>query len=134
MLHRFLFIGAVSALLSVAIGAFGAHGLEGRIAERMLENYQTGVLYQMLHSVGLLAVGLAGLQSGAWDAKAIGRLKRSGWLMLAGIVLFSGSLYAMALTGWTKLGAITPIGGVCFLAGWAFFGAAALRLQGGHRT
>lgn len=107
-------IGAISMLLAVALGAFGAHGLEGKIEEHLLGAYETGVQYHIAHSLGLILIGVLSQRSLAskW-------LSRSAWLLAAGIVLFSGSLYVMALTGISKLGIITPIGGVAFLAGWA---------------
>lgn len=108
--------------LSVAIGAFGAHGLEGRLSERMLKNYQTGVQYHMIHGVGLLVVGILSLKMTANQM-----VNGAGWAFLIGIVLFSGSLYVMALTGITKLGAITPIGGLAFIVGWVLLGIAAMR-------
>jgi uncharacterized membrane protein YgdD (TMEM256/DUF423 family) len=111
-------LGAVNALLSVAMGAFGAHGLRARLSERMLQNWETAARYQMYHALGLVGVAWLASQKGtAADA--------AGWSMLAGIALFSGSLYAMALTGVTKLGAVTPIGGLGFLVGWALFARAA---------
>lgn len=118
----FIFIGAIVMALSVEIGAFGAHGLEGRISERMLKNYQTGVQYHMIHGIGLLFVGILSL-------KMLGNqmVHGAGWAFLIGIVLFSGSLYVMALTGITKLGAITPIGGLAFIVGWVLLGIAAMR-------
>lgn len=113
-------LGAVNALMSVACGAFGAHGLRSRLSERMLQNWETGARYQMYHALGLLAV--AWLSTQRPDAA-----NAAGWSMLAGIALFSGSLYVMALTGVTKLGMVTPIGGLGFLAGWALFAYAAAR-------
>lgn len=114
--------GAVNAFVSVAAGAFGAHGLRARVTPRMLEVFETGARYQMFHALGLLAVAwLASQREGVADA--------AGWAMLAGIVLFSGSLYAMTLTGVTKLGIVTPFGGVGFLVGWALFVRAVLALR-----
>lgn len=101
-------------MLAVALGAFGAHALKDMLSERMLANWQTGVLYQMVHSLGILALG------GMLLKVSISQFSLAGWLMLAGIVFFSGSLYVMALTGVTKLGAVTPIGGVLFIAAWIF--------------
>nr|WP_207952235.1 DUF423 domain-containing protein [Paenibacillus turpanensis] len=109
--------------LGVALGAFGAHGLKERISERMLANWNTGVHYHMVHALGLilLAVLVDKLQA---TESLVGW---SGKLLLAGIVLFSGSLYVMALTNQTKLGAITPLGGVAFLAGWVLLAVAAAK-------
>jgi len=109
----FLSLGALSALIGVGMGAFGAHGLKTIISPEMLTVYQTGVTYQMYHALGLIGVALIHRQ--APDSKL---LHWAGWLMFAGILLFSGSLYALALLNHTWLGIITPFGGVCFLAAW----------------
>ncbi len=122
MAKLFLVIGSIAMALSVAIGAFGAHGLEPRLTERMMKNYQTGVQYHMIHGIGLVAVGLAALK-----VASTGLLSGAGWSFIIGIVLFSGSLYAMALTGITKLGAITPIGGLAFIVGWVLLATAVIR-------
>ncbi|MDB4931359.1 MAG: hypothetical protein JWM10_3843 [Myxococcaceae bacterium] len=114
--------GAANAFVAVAAGAFGAHGLRARVSPRMLEVFETGARYQMFHALGLLAV--------AWIAsQREGVAGAAGAAMLAGIVLFSGSLYAMALTGVTRLGMVTPLGGVGFLVGWVLFGRAVLALR-----
>ncbi len=112
--RTFVTVGAVSALIAVAAGAFGAHALRERIAADLLDVFETAARYQMYHALALLAVGvLAGRSSGgSWIAAA-------GWLFVAGTILFSGSLYALALSGVRWLGAVTPLGGVAFLAGWA---------------
>jgi uncharacterized membrane protein YgdD (TMEM256/DUF423 family) len=112
--RTFLLFGAVFGFLSVALGAFGAHGLRGRLSAEMLAIFETGVRYGMYHTLALLVVSAAIGRLG--DARL---LVSAGWLFVAGIVLFSGSLYALALTGVTTLGAITPFGGLAFLAGWA---------------
>lgn len=112
----FLTIGAVSALLAVAAGAFGAHALRDRLAESLLDVFETGARYHMYHALALVAVGIA-LQRSSDGASTW--LAASGWLFVVGAVLFSGSLYLMALTGVRWLGAITPLGGVAFIAGWA---------------
>ena len=112
----FLTIGAVSALLAVAAGAFGAHALRDRLAESLLDVFETGARYHMYHALALVAVGLA-LQRVTDGASTW--LVAAGWLFLAGTALFSGSLYLLALTGTRWLGAITPLGGVAFIAGWA---------------
>ena len=106
-------IAAISGFLVVALGAFGAHGLKEKISADLLAVYQTGVLYQMFHTLALLTVALLLMQQ-----PQLGALSWSGWLFVAGIVIFSGSLYLLALTGVRVLGAITPIGGVAFLGGW----------------
>lgn len=111
----FLTLGALSACLAVAAGAFGAHALRDRLSADMLQVFQTGVTYQMYHALGLLAVGILlarfSIDGSVW-------LSAAGWLFLAGSVLFSGSLYALSLSGITWLGAITPLGGLAFLLGW----------------
>ncbi|PLR79003.1 DUF423 domain-containing protein [Bacillus sp. V3-13] len=109
----FIIIGAINAFLSVALGAFGAHGLEGRIEPKYLETWQTGVTYQMFHATGLLIVAIL---LGKVPASSL--LTWSGWLMLIGIILFSGSLYVLSVTRIGMLGAITPFGGLSFLAAW----------------
>lgn len=118
----FLALGGIAALLAVALGAFGAHALKNRVPPEMLAVWHTGIEYHLFHALGLLAVGLAAAQL---PQSAL--LRWSGWLMLAGILLFSGSLYALALSGQNWLGAITPAGGLAFLAAWTVFVAAVLR-------
>lgn len=113
MNRTFVALGGICAFLSVAFGAFGAHALKAKLAADMLANFQTGVQYQMMHSLGLIAIGLA-----ASLLPANGHLRRAGWSMFVGIVVFSGSLYVLSITGIKQLGAITPIGGVAFLFGW----------------
>jgi uncharacterized membrane protein YgdD (TMEM256/DUF423 family) len=110
---RFVTLGAINALISVAAGAFGAHGLRNRMAPLLLEIFETAARYQMYHALGLIAVGWVVSQRPSMVANA------AGWCLLVGIILFCGSLYIMALTGLRWLGAITPLGGVAFLAGWA---------------
>ena len=108
-----LLVGALAGFTGVALGAFGAHGLRGRLSPEMLAVFETGVRYHMYHALAILATALI-------MGRTSGRLATAaGWLFTAGIVLFSGSLYALAATGITVLGAITPIGGVAFLLGWA---------------
>ncbi|AIY06419.1 hypothetical protein Plano_2454 [Planococcus sp. PAMC 21323] len=120
----FLIAGAVNALLSVAFGAFGAHLLEGRVADKYLDTWQTAVQYQMFHSIGLMVVAI--LMSSSLLG-SLGSLNWAGYLMLAGIVIFSGSLYVLSLTGIGILGAITPIGGVAFIAAWVMVIMAAVK-------
>lgn len=120
MARTFLLLAAVSGFLVVALGAFGAHGLKEKISAELLAVYQTGVLYQMFHTAALLVVALLLTQTSQLSA-----LRWSGWLFVVGIIIFSGSLYLLALTGVRWLGAITPIGGVAFLAGWLSLVAAA---------
>jgi uncharacterized membrane protein YgdD (TMEM256/DUF423 family) len=111
--RTFLLIGSILGFLGVAFGAFGAHGLRSRVSADMLAVFETGVRYQMYHALAILVV-----------AAAIGHLGSArllvlaGWVFLAGVLLFSGSLYALALTGVGILGAVTPLGGVLFLVGW----------------
>lgn len=108
----FLILGACSAAIGVACGAFGAHSLKDKVEPRLIEVFETGARYQMYHAFALLAVGLIWSRwPSAWATSA-------GWLFVAGTVFFSGSLYAMTFTGIRALGAITPIGGVCFIGGW----------------
>jgi uncharacterized membrane protein YgdD (TMEM256/DUF423 family) len=121
-LKTFIIIGAINAFLAVALGAFGAHGLEGRVEQKYLEIWKTGVTYQMFHATGLLIVGVL---LGRLPANAL--LSWSGWMMLIGIVLFSGSLYVMTLTKISVLGAITPLGGLSFLAAWILIVVAAVK-------
>jgi uncharacterized membrane protein YgdD (TMEM256/DUF423 family) len=120
--ERVLFgLGAASAFISVAAGAFGAHGLRARLAPDLLAAFETGARYQMYHALGLIAAAFAlSRWPGPWPVRA-------GWLFVAGTVLFSGSLYTLALTGIRWLGAITPFGGVAFLAGWVCLLLAARR-------
>ncbi|WP_281885534.1 DUF423 domain-containing protein [Paenibacillus sp. YYML68] len=122
MNRTFVGLGAICAFLSVAIGAFGAHALKAKLGADMLANYQTGVQYQMMHALGLLAVGLASAY-----IKDSRLLRLSGWFMLGGIIIFSGSLYTLSITGMKVLGAITPIGGLCFLTAWLLLAVAAWR-------
>ena len=115
-------LGAICAFLAVALGAFGAHALRERLAPDMLAVYRTAVEYQFWHALGLIAVGII-LQF----SPETQLLKWSGWTMLAGILLFCGSLYALALTEIRILGAITPVGGLCFLAAWALLAVGLLK-------
>jgi uncharacterized membrane protein YgdD (TMEM256/DUF423 family) len=119
MERLFLTLGALSGAISVAAGAFGAHALRERVEPRLLEVFETAARYQMYHALALLVV--------AWASTRFtsGLLTASGWLFVAGTLLFSGSLYAMTFTGIRALGAITPIGGVCFIAGWVCLALAA---------
>lgn len=117
-----LLISAVLLFIAVAAGAFGAHALKTRIDADLLAVYQTAVQYQFWHALGLLALGILIGQRPNERAFRV-----AAWLLIAGMVLFCGSLYALALTGIRGLGAITPIGGVSFLAGWAVLAWAAWR-------
>jgi uncharacterized membrane protein YgdD (TMEM256/DUF423 family) len=107
-------VGAVLAALAVLIGAFGAHALKERLDAYATQIYERAVFYHFVHALGLIAIGIvlaAHVASGA-------AIDAAGWLLLAGIAIFSGSLYALALSGIKVLGAITPIGGLAFVAGW----------------
>jgi uncharacterized membrane protein YgdD (TMEM256/DUF423 family) len=117
--RTFLLIGALAGFTAVALGAFGAHALRARLAPDMLIVFETGVRYQMYHALAVIVTGLIVARMGGW------LIVTAGWLFTAGIVLFSGSLYLLAFTGVTVLGAITPIGGVAFLLGWACLALAA---------
>ncbi len=112
----FVTIGAVSAFLAVAAGAFGAHALRDRLSPDLLDVFETGARYEMYHALAILAVGLLLARFSSGDGSWLGA---AGWLFLAGTILFSGSLYALALSGIRVLGTITPLGGVAFLLGWA---------------
>ncbi|MFA7554571.1 MAG: DUF423 domain-containing protein [Spongiibacteraceae bacterium] len=114
MAKTFLCIAAISGMLAVIIGAFGAHGLKARITEDLMLVYQTGVQYHFYHTFALLVVGLLLLQY-----PQVSLLHWSGILFIAGLLVFSGSLYVLALTGVKWLGAITPLGGLAFIGGWA---------------
>ena len=108
----FFVLGCVSGFLAVGLGAFGAHALKARLSPDLLATFEVGVRYQMFHALALLAVGWAATR---WPGGAV---NASGWLFVGGTVVFSGSLYVLSLTGVRWLGAITPIGGAAFLAGW----------------
>ena len=111
-------VGALFGLLGVGLGAFAAHALEGRLEARHLEVFQTGVRYQLIHALALVLVALLALHlPGRWTFAA-------GWAFTAGILIFSGSLYLLVWTGVGRWGAVTPIGGLAFLAGWIFLGIA----------
>ncbi len=117
-----LTLASLAMFLAVALGAFGAHALKARLSPEMTTVWQTAVQYHAWHALGLFGLGLLMLH---WPERA--GLGPAAWLLLAGIVLFSGSLYALALTGVRGLGAVTPIGGVAFLAGWGLLAWAIAR-------
>jgi uncharacterized membrane protein YgdD (TMEM256/DUF423 family) len=121
MERTWLALGAGLAFLAVAAGAFGAHALKAQLSDEALAWFETGVRYHMYHALALVA--LAALAPRLEGSAATW----SGWLFVAGVALFSGSLYLLALTGVRWLGAVTPLGGVCLLAGWAALVWAALR-------
>ncbi|MFD0716432.1 DUF423 domain-containing protein [Paenibacillus sp. GCM10027626] len=126
MISRVGAYGAIHALLAVALGAFGAHGLKGKITDDMLAVFETGVRYHMYHAIGLIVIGL--LIERMASCKG---LRWAGILMHIGIFLFSGSLYALSLTDLKWFGPITPFGGVAFIAAWAFTALAILRTSKG---
>lgn len=112
--RNILLSGAIFMALAVMLGAFGAHALKTQLSPEMMQVYKTGVEYQFYHALGLLLIGLIGFQiESKW-------LRWSGLLIITGIVLFSGSLYVLSLTGIKMIGAITPVGGLSFVAGWIF--------------
>jgi uncharacterized membrane protein YgdD (TMEM256/DUF423 family) len=117
----FFGLGAVSALVAVAAGAFGAHALRDRLTPDLLAVFEVGARYHMYHALALLAAAWA---VGRWPG---GAAATAGWLFVAGTLIFSGSLYLLALTGHRWLGAVTPLGGLAFILGWAALGWAALR-------
>jgi uncharacterized membrane protein YgdD (TMEM256/DUF423 family) len=119
--RTFFMFGSLAAGLAVAAGAFGAHALRTRLEPRLLEVFETAVRYQMYHALALLVVAWAATR---WPGALV---NASGWLFIAGMVIFSGSLYAMTFTGVRTFGAITPLGGACFLAGWVALAVAAYR-------
>lgn len=112
-MQAILIIGCIMMALAVAFGAFGAHALKKKLNADMMKVYETGVQYHIAHGLGILIVGTLG-HSLTHSTLAV----TAGWLLLAGIILFSGSLYVLSLTGVRKLGAITPLGGLAFIAGW----------------
>jgi uncharacterized membrane protein YgdD (TMEM256/DUF423 family) len=119
----FFVIGSLSAFIGVALGAFGAHGLRGRLSEDLLATFEVGVRYQMYHALALLAVAWACTK---WPGTAV---VTAGWLFVAGTIIFSGSLYVLSLTGARWLGAITPVGGLALLGGWLCLAWAAWKVS-----
>lgn len=118
-------VGAILLALAVLIGAFGAHALRDRLDDYATGIYERAVFYHFIHALGLLAVGISSAAHVASGSTAT----LAGWLLLAGMIVFCGSLYALALSGIRKLGAITPLGGLAFVAGWIAF---AVALNGAH--
>ena len=123
MANLFISLGAMSGLLAVAFGAFGAHALRGRLDEYAMGVFETAVQYHFYHTLALLVVGLLALHQ-----PQTALLRSSGWLFVVGLVLFSGSLYCLSLTGIKWLGAITPLGGLAFIAGWGCLAATGWKL------
>ncbi len=112
MARPILMSGALMALLGVAIGAFGAHGLKPFLSEQMLAAFETGVRYHLIHALGMLSAGLSLV------SVPLRQFRWAGWAFFLGIVLFSGSLYVMSISGVRGLGIVTPFGGLCFIIGW----------------
>lgn len=112
MARHILMSGALMALFGVAIGAFGAHGLKPFLSEQMLAAFETGVRYHLIHALGMLSAGLS------LAFVPLRQFRWAGWAFSLGIVLFSGSLYIMSISGVRGLGIVTPLGGLCFLVGW----------------
>jgi uncharacterized membrane protein YgdD (TMEM256/DUF423 family) len=125
MAKVFITLASLSAMLAVMLGAFGAHALKGRLDDYALGVFGTAVQYHFYHSLALLAVGIIALSQ-----PQTALLKSSGWLFLLGILVFSGSLYLLGITGVRWLGAITPLGGLAFIAGWACLAAAGWKMLG----
>lgn len=125
MAKTYLLIAALNGFLAVLLGSFGAHGLKQRLSAELLAVYQTGVQYHFYHTFALLAVALLMLQMPVANLVLSNTLRWSGLLFVVGIVIFSGSLYVLSITGIRWLGAITPLGGVAFLAGWLLLARAA---------
>lgn len=122
MHNRWVLFGSIIGFFSVALGAFGAHGLRDRLSEKALATFQLATQYQFLHALALLGLGVWGALHPQVDTTL------AGWGFTLGCLIFSGSLYVLAVTGIGIFGAITPIGGVAFLVGWASFGAAVLKV------
>jgi uncharacterized membrane protein YgdD (TMEM256/DUF423 family) len=114
MFTKYFAIGGINAAMSIALGAFGAHGLEKHLSEHYLEVFETGVRYHMYSAIALMLIALFAKQIG--ESKL---LLNGARLIFAGTIIFSGSLYVLSLTSFSKLGMITPIGGVALIAGWA---------------
>jgi uncharacterized membrane protein YgdD (TMEM256/DUF423 family) len=123
MAKVFITLASLSGMLAVVLGAFGAHALKDRLDEYALGIFETAVQYHFYHSFALLAVGIIALSQ-----PQTAMLKSSGWLFLLGIVVFCGSLYLLSVTGVRWLGAITPLGGLAFIGGWACLAATGWKL------
>ena len=118
----FLTLGSISAMVAVALGAFGAHALEGRLPTERIATWETAAQYHFYHSLGLLIVGLVGMQ-----LAGSAQLRWAGWSMFSGILLFSGSLYVLSVSGLSYLGAVTPFGGIAFLLAWLLLASVFIR-------
>ncbi|PLX99582.1 MAG: DUF423 domain-containing protein [Desulfuromonas sp.] len=115
----FVVFGSLSAFFGVALGAFGAHGLKARVSPEMLATWNTGVHYHLIHALGLLLIGIL-----CQMLPDVALIRVSGWFIIVGTLLFSGSLYLLVLSNVRALGMITPLGGIAFLVGWALLAAA----------
>jgi uncharacterized membrane protein YgdD (TMEM256/DUF423 family) len=125
MAKLFITLASLSGMLAVTLGAFGAHGLRGKLDDYAMGVFETAVQYHFYHALALLAVGIIALSQPQTTL-----LKSSGWLFIVGTVIFSGSLYVLALTGTKWLGAVTPLGGLAFIGGWACLATASWKLLG----
>ena len=114
MSRTFIILACINCFLVVALGAFGAHGLKTILSIEAMHTYQTAVDYHFAHALGLMAIGIL--------YREFPKVKNAGWIMQTGIILFSGSLYALSITGIKTLGMITPVGGLCFLIAWGWLG------------
>lgn len=123
MAKLFITLASLSGMLAVALGAFGAHGLRGKLDDYAMGVFETAVQYHFYHALALLAVGIIALSQ-----PQTAMLKSAGWLFLLGTVIFSGSLYVLAITGVKWLGAVTPLGGLALIAGWACLAATGWKL------
>jgi len=123
---QFIIIGAVFGFLGVTLGAFGAHMLKEKLSADLFDIFEVGVRYHMYHALAILGVGLAVAH---WPGNTIGY---AGWAFTAGIIVFSGSLYVLSMTGARWLGAVTPLGGAAFLVGWVLLAVHAWRIDGGQ--
>lgn len=117
-----LLMGAINGFLAVALGAFGAHGLENRLSERMLNTWDKAVHYQMFHAVAIFIAGILAMKTG------MGTFVTAGWFFFLGILIFSGSLYIYSTTAIRGFAMVTPIGGVAFLIGWVILGYAIIKM------
>ena len=120
----FLLLGSLGGFLGVALGAFGAHGLKTRVPPEMLSVWETSVFYHLVHALSLVLVSIL-----CFLMPDVSLIRNAGWSFLVGILLFSGSLYGLVLTGVKPLGIITPLGGVAFLVGWLLLAIAAWQYQ-----
>ena len=123
-MKKWLFLAGLSGALAVIAGAFGAHGLQGRLEPRLLSSFTTAAHYHLIHAVAMAVAALV-----ARDSRAAARARAAAVLFLAGTVLFSGSLYALALSGIRFFAFVTPVGGLAFIAGWGLLALAALKLE-----